>query len=209
MSNGCGIYKILNKLNGKYYVGSSKDIFGNPDGRWNKHRQALRSQKHHSDYLQRAWNKYGEEAFELKVVEELNENELKIVEQKYLDIAKLEREKCYNASFVATGGRCEPEAMKKIIGYWTEERRKERSEKMKGKNNPFYGKDHSDKVKQDCGNRFRGTTLTEESRKKRARYGKDNHFFGNTHDQKTIKGISVTRKRQEKIKRLLQPTPSV
>ena len=38
--------------------------------RWDSHRTLLRSNKHYNQYLQRAWNKYGEENFEFIVVEE-------------------------------------------------------------------------------------------------------------------------------------------
>ena len=35
-----GIYKIINKVNGKYYVGSSNDILG-AGGRWKEHINGL------------------------------------------------------------------------------------------------------------------------------------------------------------------------
>ena len=57
-----GIYKIVNKINGKYYVGSSKDVI---NYRWIHHKRALRSNRHKNDYLQNAWNKYGEDNFEI------------------------------------------------------------------------------------------------------------------------------------------------
>ena len=49
-----GIYKILNKIDGKFYLGSSKDI----EHRWIDHIRELRKNNHHNDYLQHAWNKY-------------------------------------------------------------------------------------------------------------------------------------------------------
>ena len=61
----CGIYKIVNRINQHYYVGSSKNI----PFRWTRHKKALKSSSHHSRRLQRAWNKYGEESFEFIVVE--------------------------------------------------------------------------------------------------------------------------------------------
>lgn len=80
-----GIYLILNKINNKYYVGSSKTI----KSRWKKHKQRLRHNTHHNIKLQNAWNKYGEDNFEFHVVELAEESQLLLVEQKYLDWCKL------------------------------------------------------------------------------------------------------------------------
>lgn len=97
-----GIYKIINIVNGKYYVGSSKDII---DYRWPKHYVALNNNRHKNDYLQNAWNKHGKLNFEIQIVEEVSdETKLRIVEQEYLSIAKTEQHKCYNLNFDAKGG---------------------------------------------------------------------------------------------------------
>jgi group I intron endonuclease len=95
-----GIYKIINKVNGKYYVGSSKQILEH-NGRFYEHKRLLRQNKHINPHLQNAWNRYGEDNFNFVLVENVNELNLLIVEQKYLDIAKLEKHKCYNISFIA------------------------------------------------------------------------------------------------------------
>jgi group I intron endonuclease len=55
----CGIYTIASQVDGKVYVGSSKNI----KERWWTHRTQLRSGTHHSTHLQNSWNKYGEENF--------------------------------------------------------------------------------------------------------------------------------------------------
>jgi group I intron endonuclease len=60
-----GIYRITNVLNGHVYVGSSKSI----KNRWKQHRYVLRRGTHHSKYLQRAWEKYGEENFLFEIME--------------------------------------------------------------------------------------------------------------------------------------------
>ena len=62
-----GIYKIINVLNNKFYVGSAVDF----TARKRRHWWALRSQRHANRHLQSAWNKYGEAAFVFVVVEEL------------------------------------------------------------------------------------------------------------------------------------------
>lgn len=76
-----GIYKIRNKVTGKVYIGKSTDI----EERWNEHRRLLRNNNHHSIKLQKAYNKYGEDAFEYSVIETTPyEKTLDILEQKYM-----------------------------------------------------------------------------------------------------------------------------
>lgn len=54
MSNA-GIYMIVNKVNGKRYVGSSR----NCHRRKSEHLSRLRRNAHINSKLQAAWNKYG------------------------------------------------------------------------------------------------------------------------------------------------------
>jgi plasmid maintenance system antidote protein VapI len=49
----CGVYRIVNRDSGKFYIGSSVSL----DRRRNDHFSALKRDKHHSVYLQRAYNK--------------------------------------------------------------------------------------------------------------------------------------------------------
>lgn len=60
-----GVYQIKNLRNGKAYIGSSSNI----EARWRTHRSSLNKGKHHSAALQRAWEKYGQEAFEFTILE--------------------------------------------------------------------------------------------------------------------------------------------
>ena len=62
----CGVYKITNLVNGKIYVGSSKDI----GQRWNQHKEYLNKNIHGNTHLQRAWDKYGENNFKFEIIEE-------------------------------------------------------------------------------------------------------------------------------------------
>lgn len=69
----CGIYAIVNKINGKQYIGSSKSIHN----RWiNNHLPTLKSGNHFNRHLQSAWNKYGGNNFELQLIEECKELKL-------------------------------------------------------------------------------------------------------------------------------------
>ncbi len=58
------VYAIENTVNGGCYIGSSS----NYKSRWSTHRSTLRRGKHHSFILQKAWDKYGEAAFEFKLL---------------------------------------------------------------------------------------------------------------------------------------------
>lgn len=76
-----GIYEILNTVNGKRYIGSSKEL--NIREQW--HFSALRGNRHPNKYLQNAVNKYGIENFEFNHLEYCDEEYLITLEQWYLD----------------------------------------------------------------------------------------------------------------------------
>ena len=77
----CGVYKITNIENEKFYVGSSKDIYE----RWNQHRIALNNNEHGNKYLQNAWNKHGSNNFSFDIIEECAPDIQFEREQRYLD----------------------------------------------------------------------------------------------------------------------------
>lgn len=80
--NVAGIYAIKNQNTGKSYVGSGKNI----RIRWACHRRLLRLGIHHSPKLQASWNKHGEAAFSLLVLELVDDlASLLIREQCWLD----------------------------------------------------------------------------------------------------------------------------
>jgi len=81
-NNTSGIYCIRNKINGHCYIGSAVNIAA----RWRAHKHDLRKNKHHSQYLQRSWNKYGEECFEFSVIETCFVFALIFREQHYINL---------------------------------------------------------------------------------------------------------------------------
>lgn len=78
-----GIYHIKNLVNGKAYIGSSKDI----PRRLRDHRSTLKSSErvHENIYLQRSWDKYGANNFVFEPIENVPVEQLVELEQKYLD----------------------------------------------------------------------------------------------------------------------------
>ena len=77
-----GVYFIKNKINGKFYVGHSIDI----KYRFRRHLYELKRNIHHCQYLQRAWNKYGEDNFEFIIYKECStEEESQDLEQYFID----------------------------------------------------------------------------------------------------------------------------
>lgn len=77
----CGIYKIVNLINGKIYIGSSKNL----RVRLWKHRSLLRHNKHYNSHLQNSWNKYGENNFDYAILETCDEENQYKREQFYID----------------------------------------------------------------------------------------------------------------------------
>lgn len=77
-----GVYKITNLINGKFYIGSSSYSI---NYRIKTHIQRARLGKHENSYIQRAWNKYGEENFSFEILEECNPNLALEREQYYLN----------------------------------------------------------------------------------------------------------------------------
>jgi group I intron endonuclease len=67
-----GIYQIKNVLNGRVYIGSSiNEARQGVAGRLRDHRNNLIKDQHCNIHLQRAWNKYGEDAFVFGIIEEV------------------------------------------------------------------------------------------------------------------------------------------
>lgn len=91
------IYKIVNLVNDKFYVGSTT----NKKVRFRQHRKLLRGNRHHCKHLQAAWNKYGEAKFDFVVVEEVPDRmSLQQVEDIYL-VQHVGNSYCYNSGHSA------------------------------------------------------------------------------------------------------------
>lgn len=131
-----GIYKITNIINGKFYIGSSKDI----EFRLEEHKKHLFGGYHINIKLQNAWNKYGHDKFIFEIVEETTSNQKILFERENYYLATLkpyERDIGYNIGSKAEGGDM-------ITNH---PNREKFIDKMKiinhGENNGMFGKLHS------------------------------------------------------------------
>lgn len=124
----CGIYCIKNKINSKVYVGKAKNIYK----RIQQHIYNLRNKcKDENRHLINAWFKYGEDAFEYYIVEELELNELNLITRELYWIDK------YKSTDRQFGYNLRRDSSTKMIVH--EETKIIMSENNKGKNNPNYG----------------------------------------------------------------------
>lgn len=95
-----GVYAIINASAHRAYVGSSIDVFK----RLSTHKRELKRNKHHCVHLQRAWNKYGEEAFYWDVFD-LGKSTVPLVEREQVFIDMFwDSKNLYNTCRVA--GSC-------------------------------------------------------------------------------------------------------
>lgn len=123
-----GIYKITCVPNGKIYIGSSVDV----RNRWWNHKSQLKHQKHTNQHLQRAYDKYGKEAFLWEVIEECSKEQLRLREQHYLDT--LQPFYKNNIGFNATIDSTAPTRGIK----WSKERRAKQEKTNNNKSKPKY-----------------------------------------------------------------------
>lgn len=121
-----GIYKITNTINNKFYIGSAVNLYD----RFLHHRKRLRGNYHNNQYLQRAFNKYGEDKFIFEIIETIdNKDNLLSLEQEWLD-----RTKCYT---VTIGYNLAKNATAPMLGKkWSEEQREKFKKSRTGKKMP-------------------------------------------------------------------------
>lgn len=135
-----GVYIFINIENNMFYIGSSNDI----EGRWKEHLNKLYGNRHENDKLQNAWNKYGEKAFEFKILEAVEPLLLEEKEQYYLDLYKpFKRNIGYNIY---------PKAFSPQGNKWTEEQKANlclvRQKQYETQSGPMTGKKHSPEARE-------------------------------------------------------------
>lgn len=98
VESSSGIYKIENLVNGKCYIGSAVAFVR----RFSSHKSMLNSGKHDNSHLQRAFNKYGQDAFVFSVVEVVKDSSVLCQREQYhLDLLRSQGIECYNMAFNA------------------------------------------------------------------------------------------------------------
>lgn len=106
-----GVYIIRNLTNNHIYIGSSSNL----SLREKHHFKHLYEGKHHSRYLQNAFNKYGRDEFEFSIILYCDNSNLLIYEQLYIDALNPEYNICKIAGS-SLGVKRSKETIAKILG---------------------------------------------------------------------------------------------
>jgi group I intron endonuclease len=78
------VYLIVHRDTGRVYVGSTSNL----SKRWSRHRIELRNGTHRNRHLQAAWNRYGEAAFDWRVLAIIEPDQRFWLEQRAVDALK-------------------------------------------------------------------------------------------------------------------------
>lgn len=105
-----GVYQIVNKVNGKFYIGSTYNL----RKRWIVHIHVLRRSERGNSKLKAAWRKYGEENFEFRVLIKSPIEYLIKLEQWFIDNLSPEYNTRKEAAASNKGIRHTDETKKKI-----------------------------------------------------------------------------------------------
>lgn len=183
---GMGIYKIINVVNNKFYVGSAVNF----SRRKARHFSELRHNKHNNRWLQASWNKHGEQAFIFAIVEEVQDKALLLeVENRWLK-EHVGKDYCYNIGVDATApmlgmsGEASPT--------WG---RKRTEEELLAQS--WVGKKHSEQSKQKIRGALKGHSVPTATRAKISATlsGEGNFWYGKKrpdHGAKVSKAVVVT-----------------
>jgi len=109
-----GIYKIENNVNGKMYIGQTRNI----EERWDEHLYLLKNNRHSNNHLQNSWNKYGKNNFNFEVIKECNVEELNKEEIYYIGYFKTHNGKYgYNKTYGGEGSIPTEETREKMSAW--------------------------------------------------------------------------------------------
>lgn len=178
------IYIIQNMINGKYYLGSTKNV----QQRKVRHFRELKNNSHHSILLQRAVNKYGIENFEFIIIETC----FNYINREQQLINKINFKDSYNVSSTATSGDFitnHPNRLEIITQAITNLKNAPRPEPRFGEDNPNW---RGGKTFCKCGNRINSYTKT--CSKCQDKTGKNNPFYGKKHSEELKQRLSEERK---------------
>jgi group I intron endonuclease len=175
-----GIYQIVNVRTGKRYIGQSENV----SKRYVTHKYRLITGRHVNQHLQNAWNKYGEDAFEFRLVEECPVVALSVREQMYFNVY-LESDRWDQLYNIAQDAETPSK-------YWEGKKRPD----IAGENHYLWGKSLPESTKQKLSAAKSGRHLSEAHKeairkanpefaagfwkgKKRPNYsGENHHYYG-------------------------------
>ena len=166
-----GIYAIVHLATGRKYLGSAMNV----GDRWIQHQTRLTLKRHHSVALQRAWDKYGADAFAFRVLLECDPKNLLFYEQRGFDAWRPEFN-CNKTAGSMFGYRFSDESKLKMAAAarrtrnrlgkpHTEESKRKISEAKRGRSNG----PHSPETRAKIGARHKGRIISPEQRAKISR----------------------------------------
>ena len=80
----CGVYKITNTITGDFYVGSSNDV----KRRWAEHKKPSVWKNYPNNTMYLDMQKYSVDKFDFKILEEVESEHLKEIEQQFIETLK-------------------------------------------------------------------------------------------------------------------------
>jgi group I intron endonuclease len=168
-----GVYKISNKEDKRYYIGYSQNIYK----RFGVHKSGLNNNKHQNIFMQRAYNKYGQDKFKFEIIHRFDTvEEAKDKEDEYLKNMEI-RNEIYNLNYNNSGGdilsthpdrekickKISESQKKRIINMTIEERNKIFDKS--GEKNGMYGKTHTKEAREIFSQTHKGNTYTKRNKK--------------------------------------------
>ncbi len=166
-----GIYKIINLVTNKVYVGSSSDLIG----RSYTHFNDLSNGNHHSIKLQRSYNKHGRDTFIFEIIELCEIPDLIKREQFYIDTFDSYKLGYNSVPFAGSN-----------LGMIHSDETKEKIRQRSIGNKNMLGKHHNDNTKEKIKSKLIGNKLSEETKLKMSESQK-----GRKHTKETKEKISI------------------
>ena len=78
------VYKIINTITGDFYVGSSKNV----KLRWKQHKRLSVWNRYKNNQMYLDMRKYGTDKFDFQVIAEVEQDSLKEMEQRFIEMLK-------------------------------------------------------------------------------------------------------------------------
>lgn len=152
-----GVYQIKNLVTNKIYIGSTITSF---IYRWRQHHSKLKMGKHENAHLQSSYIKYGDSNFEYTVLYVgTSLEDIRTREQEFINILdSCNPDKGYNMDSIVDRSTRSEETKKKIS--------LSRKGKCSGSFNGFYGKTHTEEVREKIRQAHIGKKLSDSTKAK-------------------------------------------